>query len=118
MVDVRDIADLHMRAMLTDGIAGERFIGAGDFTWMADVARVLRDRLGARGRKVPTMNIPDFVLRVISLFDPLVRGRLFELGKQRPVTAEKARRMLGWVQRPDADSIVDTAESLIAEGIV
>jgi dihydroflavonol-4-reductase len=118
MVDVRDIADLHIRAMLTDGIAGERFIGAGEFTWMADVARILRERLGARAKKVPKMTIPDFVLRVTALFDPLVRGRLFELGKTRPVTAEKARRVLGWVQRPDADSIMDTAESLLAEGIV
>jgi dihydroflavonol-4-reductase len=118
LVDVRDIADLHMRAMLTAGIAGERFIGVSDFAWMADVARVLKAGLGPRGKKVPSMKIPDFVVRLLSVFDPAIRSRLFELGKYRPASAEKARQVLGWAPRPNEESIMDTAESLLAEGIL
>ncbi len=118
LVDVRDIADLHVRAMEAEGIAGERFIGAGDFAWMEDVAATLKARLGSKARRVPTLRIPDFLVRLFALFDPLVRDRLFELGKYRPVSAAKARSQLGWKPRPNDETIVATAESLIAEGLV
>lgn len=118
LVDVRDVADLHLRAMTAAGIAGERFLCAGPFYWMSDVAAVLRDRLPEHAKKVPTMILPNWLLRVAAWFDPVVRGRLFELGKHRPVASDKARDRLGWTPRPNPDSIVDTARSLIAEGIV
>ena len=118
LVDVRDIADLHYRAMLADGVAGERFIGANDFWWMAQVAAVLRDTLGPRARRVPRRAIPDFVVRVSALFDPVIRERLFELGKHRPVSHAHAQSVLGWTPRPNAEAVLATAESLLAEGLV
>jgi dihydroflavonol-4-reductase len=118
LVDVRDVADLHVRAMLADGIAGERFIAAAEFWWLSEIAAVLKRRLGARARNVPRLRIPDFAVRLSAAFDPVVRGRLFELGKQRPVSHEKATRMLGWVPRSNEEAVVATAESLLAEGIV
>jgi dihydroflavonol-4-reductase len=118
LVDVRDIADLHYRAMLADGVAGERFIGANDFWWMSQVAAVLKSRLGAKARKVPTRGIPDFVVRISAMFDPVVRDRLFELGKSRPVSHAHASAILGWSPRPNEEAVLATAESLIAEGIV
>ena len=118
LVDVRDIADLHYRAMLADGVAGERFIGANDFWWMTQVAAVLRDGLDGRARRVPTRTIPDFVVRLSALFDPVVRERLFELGKHRPVSHGHARRALGWVPRDNAEAVLATARSLLEEGLV
>jgi len=118
LVDVRDIADLHFRAMLAPGIAGERFIGANGFFWMKDIAAVLKRRLGAKARKVPSIGLPSFVVRLAALMDPVIRDRLFELDKKRAVSNEKARTVLGWNPRPDEDAIVDTAESLIAQGLV
>jgi dihydroflavonol-4-reductase len=118
LVDVRDIADLHYRAMLADGVAGERFIGANDFWWMAQVAEVLKSGLGDRAKRVPSRAIPNFVLRIASAFDPVIRERLFELGKHRPVSHEHAQRVLGWTPRPNADAVMATAESLLAEGLV
>ena len=118
LVDVRDIADLHYRAMVRPEAAGERFIGAGPFYWMADVARVLRERLPRIARRVPSRNLPNWLVRASSVFDATVRGRLFELGKERPVSSEKARRVLGWSPRSNDDAIVATAESLVAHGLV
>jgi dihydroflavonol-4-reductase len=118
IVDVRDIADLHIRAMTAQGVAGERFIGAGDFWWMSQMAEVLKRRLGPKAKKVPSMKIPDFVVRISAMFDPVVRDRLFELGKSRPVSHEKATRVLGWTPRSNEEAIVATAESLIALGLV
>jgi dihydroflavonol-4-reductase len=117
VVDVRDIARLHTLAMTTPGAAGERFIGSGDFYWMSDIARILREGLGDKAKKVPSIPIPDFVARMAGLFDPIVRGRLYELGKRRPVATQKARRMLGWTPRPVEETVLDAARSLLAGGL-
>ncbi|WP_404366194.1 SDR family oxidoreductase [Sphingomonas sp. MMS24-J45] len=118
VVDVRDVADLHVRALTAEGMAGERFIACGPFLMMADVAAVLRERLGAEARKVPTRKLPDLLLRLVSVFDPAVRMVTGELGKRRITPSDHAREMLGWVPRPAADTIVDTARSLIDQRIV
>ena len=107
MVDVRDIARLHRLAMTTPEAAGERLIGSGDFCWMADVARILREGLGDKAKKVPSIPVPDFVAPIAGLFDPIVRGRLYELGKRRPVSSEKARRILGWTPRPVEETVLE-----------
>jgi dihydroflavonol-4-reductase len=112
VVDVHDIARLHARAMTTPDAAGERFIGSGNFYWMSDIARTLREGLGDNAKKVPSIPIPDFVTRMAGLFDPIVRGRLYELGKRRPVSSEKARRMLDWTSRPVKEKVLDAARSL------
>ncbi len=118
LADVRDIADLHCRAMLAENAGGQRYIGAGPFYWMSDIARTLRERLPRIARRVPRRSLPDWVVRLSALFDPVVRGRLFDLGKLRPVSSEKARRELGWSPRSNDDAIAATAESLLAEGVV
>lgn len=118
IVDVRDVADLHVRAMTHPDAAGQRFLGAGDFWWMEDIARVLRDNLGTRGRKVPGGRLPGWLVRLLSRFDPVTRSVVFELDMRREAPGEKAMRVLGWTPRPVEQSILDTAESLIREGIV
>jgi dihydroflavonol-4-reductase len=112
VVDVRDIARLHVLAMTAPEAAGERFIGSGDFYWMSDVAKMIKQGLGDEAKKVPFISVPDFVARVVALFDPIVRGRLYELGKRRLVSSEKARRMFDWTSRPVTETVLDTARSL------
>jgi dihydroflavonol-4-reductase len=114
IVDVRDLADLHVRAMTAPAAAGERFLGTGDFMWFADVAKALRAGLGPRAAKVPVQQMPDLLVRAAALFNPQLRGLVPELGRRNPVTSEKARRMLGFAPRPAAQTIVDCAESLLA----
>ena len=118
LVDVRDIADLHYRAMLAEGIAGERFIGSNDFWWLEQIAATVKRRLGDKARRVPTLKVPNFAVRLMSLVDPVVRDRLFELDKYRPVSSDKARMTLGWLPRSNEETIIATAETLISEGIV
>ena len=64
------------------------------------------------------MVVPDFLVRILALFDPAVRGQLFNLGKEKRVSSDKARKMLGWTTRPASESIIDTARSLQANGLV
>ncbi len=118
LVDVRDVAALQLLAMTTPSAAGQRFIGSCDFYWMADIAKILKQGLGVKARRVPSISVANFLVRVIAIFDPVVRGRLYELGKPRQVSSEKARQMLGWTTRPVPETVLDTARSLQAQGLV
>lgn len=118
VVDVRDLADLHVRALNAPDMAGERFIASGPFMLMKDVGAVLRARLGPQAGKVPTRNIPDFVVRLLAIVDSSVRQVLGELGRTRAADSSHAEAVLGWTMRPAEDSIEDTARSLIERGLV
>ena len=118
IVDVRDIAALHVLALETPGLAGERFLGAGQFLTALEIAGVLRARLGEQARKAPTRPMPDWVVNILALFNAEVRGVKTEIGKIRHVDASHAKRRLGWTMRPVEDTIADCGTSLIAQGVV
>jgi dihydroflavonol-4-reductase len=119
LVDVRDVAELHLRAMTHPAAKGERFLAtAGDFLWMRDIARVLKSRMGTSAKRVPTRELPNWMVRLASLRDPAIKLITPELGKAKNATSEKARRMLGWAPRSSEDSIVATAESLVHLGLL
>jgi nucleoside-diphosphate-sugar epimerase len=118
IVDVRDVADLHIRAMTAPDAAGQRFIAAAEFAWMADLAAILKANLGAEAAKVPTRKVPDFVLRLASLFDKDLSAVTGSLGQKHDFTSAKAKDMLGWRPRPLNDTVLDCARSLIANGLV
>ena len=119
VVDVRDVADLHLRAMTNPAAKGERFIAvSGGAMSMLDIATVLKTRLGDAAKKVPTRQLPNWIVRFGALFDPQMRQLLPMLGKIRNATSAKAERVLGWQPRPREDAIVATAESLVKFGVV
>ena len=118
IVDVRDVADLHVRALKAPNMAGERFIASGPFMKLRAIADVLRAQLGAEAHKVPTRNAHDLVIRLLALFDPLAKAVVGELGSVRHQDASHAKAVLGWATRPVEQSIVDAARSLIALGVV
>jgi nucleoside-diphosphate-sugar epimerase len=119
VVDVRDVADLHLRAMTNPAARGERFLAvAGDFMTMQEIARVLKARMGGAARKVPTRVLPDWVLRLAAVFDSSLAQIIPELGKFKNAKNEKAKRVLGWAPRSNEESIVATAESLLLLGLL
>jgi nucleoside-diphosphate-sugar epimerase len=114
VVDVRDVADLHVRAMTHAAAKGERFLAlAGDFMLIHDIAKVLKNRMGEAGKKVPTRQLPNWLVRLAALRDPLVKQVLPELGKLKNASNEKAKRLLGWTPRSSEEAIISTAESLL-----
>ena len=112
-VDVRDVADLHIRALTDPAAGGERFIATDRFLWMAEVAAILRERLGDSAKKVPTRVAPNLLVRAMALFDASIRSVVGDLGRQSWFSNEKARTTLEWTPRPVEDSIEDCARSLI-----
>ena len=119
VVDVRDVADLHLRAMTKPAAKGERFLAvSGDFMSMLNIAKVLKTRMGASAKRVPTRQLPNFLLRLVALRDPRVKLILPELGKVKNATNQKARRILGWSPRSNDEAIIATAESLVRLGLL
>jgi len=119
VVDVRDVVDLHIRAMTDPAAKGERFIAtAGDFLSMLEIAKILRSRMGDLGKKAPTRELPNWLVHLIALPIREVRQTLPDLGKMKNATSEKARRVLGWKPRSNEECIVATAESLARLGLL
>ncbi|HEY4739769.1 MAG TPA: aldehyde reductase [Candidatus Acidoferrales bacterium] len=119
VVDVRDVADLHLLAMTAPAAKGERFLAvAGDFLSVLEMAKILKRRMGEAAKRVPTRQLPNWLVRVAALRDPAVKQILPELGKHKNGTNEKAKRLLGWTPRSSEEAIVATAESLVRLGLL
>jgi nucleoside-diphosphate-sugar epimerase len=118
-VDVRDVADLHLRAMTHPEARGQRFLAvAGEVLSFLDVSKILQQRMGVAARRAPKHELPDWVVRVASVFVPELALVLPELGKRKAVNNEKARRVLGWQPRSNEEAIEATAKSLLKFGLV
>lgn len=119
VVDVRDVADLHLRVMIDPAAKGERFLAAsGESLWMVEIAKLLKQRLGNAAAKVSTRVLPNWFIRVVALVNPTMKGIVPHLGVNMNASGEKATRLLGWTPRSREAAIVATAESLMRLGLV
>ncbi len=118
IVDVRDLAAIHIQAMTAPGMANERIIATGPFYKLLDIAHVLKGGLGEQGHKVPVRTLPNWLVRGFALFAPELKSLISELGNVRKIDPSHARDVLGWVARPTDETLLDCARSLIAHGIV
>ncbi|MFE3032307.1 SDR family oxidoreductase [Streptomyces canus] len=119
VVDVRDAADLHLRAMTAPQAAGQRFIAAaGDAVSLHQVALAIRDRLGDAAGAVPATELADETVRRAAETNPALKALLPNLGKVRHVSNDKARTALGWKPRSSDEAVAATAESLLDLGLL
>ncbi|KAA1376350.1 SDR family oxidoreductase [Aeromicrobium fastidiosum] len=117
VVDVRDAADLHLRAMTDPAAAGERFLAStGEPLTFQEVARILRAAVGHDLPELPLL--PDEAVHQAARTDPGMAGMVGELGKVRRVSSEKARTVLGWTPRSSSDALEATARALRDLGLL
>ena len=117
-VDVRDVADLHIRAMTDPAGGGERFLATDEFLWISEVAAILRERLGDRPRKVPTRRRAE---RPRARDEPVRRRPALDRRRprqDRDLLQRQGQRALGWSRGRSTDSIAECAQSLIDRGVV
>lgn len=113
IVDVRDVAELHLRAMTAPAAKGERFLAtAGGLSFQA-IGQLLKARLGEAARRVPTKTVPDWVVRIIGRFSAQIAQVVPYLSHPLNSSNAKASRVLGWNPRSAEDAILATAESLL-----
>lgn len=118
VVDVRDVADLHVRALTHPAAAGERFLATAGMVTLPDMALALKASLGEAARRVPTRTVPDWLVRLAAVFDSTARQALPMLGRPHRATSAKAERVLGWTPRTTQEAVVATAESVLRLGLV
>jgi len=119
VVDARDVADLHVRAMTNPAASGERFLAvSGDFITVREIAQTLKRRLGDAAARVKTRELPDWLVRIVGLFNPEAAQLVTELGKVKNATNAKAVRVLGWAPRSREDALAAAGESLVRLGLL
>jgi len=119
VVDARDVADLHVRAMTNPAAKGERFLAvSGDFMTVREIAQTVKTRLGDAAARVKTRELPDWLVRIVGLFNPEAAQLATELGKVKNATNAKAVRVLGWAPRSREDALAATGESLVRLGLL
>ena len=119
VVDVRDVADLHLLAMVDPAAAGQRFLAVAGPAWsLEQMSHILRSRLGDDASKMPTRVLPDWLVRAAAVLVPALRQLVPRLGVVRNASNAKAVGTLGWAPRPVEESLVDTARSLQKLGML
>jgi len=118
-VDVRDVADLHLRALQNPAAKGQRFLATvGDSLSVQQVADLIRSHLGDRVSRLPSGEIPNWLVRFVSLFNSTARASISSLGEIRRASNAKAVQLLGWSPRSNEEAILDSAKSLLQLGLV
>lgn len=112
-VDVRDVAECHVKAMEIPEAAGERFLATEGFLWFSEAAAILRKAFPAYDKKIPKRNLPDWVLKMMAKFQPVYQQTVTELGRTRKASNAKASRVLGVKFRTAEEALIASARSLI-----
>jgi dihydroflavonol-4-reductase len=118
VVDVRDVAEMIVRAMTAPGAVDKRFIASGASIEIEEFANILQRHFASRGYRVPTRVLPDWLVRLVGIFTPKTKPVVQALGWTYSLSTEQAKSILGWQARPYEETIVEMAESLIEHGLV
>ncbi len=118
VVDVRDVARAHVNGMEMPEADGQRFLLSSGTMMMIDMAKVLKSRFPASSSKLPRFQAPGLMVKILSLFDPSVRGVLPEIGKRYGINNEKASKVLGIEFAKTEDALVAMGESLISRNMI
>lgn len=116
VVDVADVARMHVRAVGAADAAGKRIIGATDFMWLTEVAGILK--ADYPGRRIAARTAPDFLIRLAGLFDRAIRSIIPLLGRRQELDSTRARQLLGMEFTPAAESLRATARYIMERGLV
>lgn len=109
-VDVRDIAEMHIRALEQPETAGERILGVSEFLWFSEISAAVSEELP--DRRIALREAPNFFIRLLGLFDPAIKSIVPTLGKAQPVDNSKARQLLKMEFRDVRDAARETAAYL------
>lgn len=115
-VDVRDVAEMHLRALERPETAGRRYIAAAGSITLADVGRLFKSLYPTR--RIPTREAPRVIVRLLALTDPSVRAILPKLGRLERVSNLRATREMGMTFIPVAEALKASADWLVRNGRV
>jgi len=120
IIDVRDVADLHIRAMITPAAKGQRFLAmAGGKITMPEIAMLLKEKMPEASKKVSTRKLPNWVMYMAALFNKQAKDAAHLLKVSRNISIAKAKKVLGWTpMASNEQAILAAAKSMVTFGIV
>ncbi len=116
IVDVRSVADLQIRAMIDPKAKNQRYFASAGYLKFKEIAQLLKQTYPKR--RISQMMLPDFMVRLYSNIDKVLKPILIELGSERKISHQKAVRELGWQPISKQEAVLTCAESIIKLGIV
>jgi nucleoside-diphosphate-sugar epimerase len=118
IVDVRDVAELHLNAMETSDAGGKRFLASAGNLSLMEGADVLRPAFPQYARKLPWLELPDWFVRAFGWIDKDMRSNMSALGVKRAIDNGPAIELLGRPLLTPQIALLATAHSLIQRGLV
>ncbi len=118
VVDVRDVAAVHLNAMTHEKAAGERFLCADETLKLGEVGAALVAALPDLRRKVPTLHLPSSLVRIASHFDRNLKSIRGDLDKPNLCDTSKVRETLGATFRPAREAVAAAGLSLRELGVI
>lgn len=116
IIDVRSVADLLIKAMELPNAANQRYIASSGYLTFKEVAAILKKHYP--GRKIPSKELPDFIVKLFSNFETSLKPILIDLGIKRKIDNSKAFKELNWKPLPAEEAVLSCAKSVIELGIV
>jgi dihydroflavonol-4-reductase len=116
MVDVRDAAEMHLRALQRPETAGKRYLAVSGTMWLAEMGRVLK--AAHPTRRIPTRTAPGFAIRLLSLFDREMRAALPSLGHLPQVSNARALAEMEMAFIAPDRSLREMADWMLRTGVV
>lgn len=114
IVDVRDVAELHILAMEKPQAKGERFLAlSGGTMSLMEIVKLLKEKMPYVTTKAPAKSLPTFIIRLSSIFNDQAKAILPLVGINRNASNKKAKTILGWVPRTNEEAVTASVISLI-----
>jgi nucleoside-diphosphate-sugar epimerase len=118
MVDVRDVAAAHLRAIEVPAAAGHRFIVSSDPVTMREIGQLLGREFPRFARRMPHATLPDVATRVLARFNEGLRQVAADIGPAKRTSTRAAHDLLGMRFRPSSEAIIAMAETLVRWNLV
>ena len=115
LVDVKDVADMHIEAMINPKAAGKRFLLSSESLWFTEVSNILRLN---NFNKAPKFTAPNFLVKILAIFDKELKIVLFYLGFKNTLYSNNAKKILNWKPKKVNQALIDTAKQLYELGIL
>ena len=115
-VDVRDVAEMHLRALQRPETAGRRYIAAAGSLAMVDMGRTLKAAYPTR--RIATREAPAFLMKILALFDPQIRSILPKIGHLERLSNARAVQEMGMEFTSPKAALLASADWLARHGKV
>lgn len=120
IVDVRDVADIHIRAMINPQANAQRFIASADGQIsMEEIAKIIKEKRPQLSNKVTKRIIPNWIINAGALFSKQAKEGKLMLSISRNVSNDKAKNILSWKStRTNEDIILSSIDSIVNNNLI